>query len=217
MLSVGIGLLVYSCPEKHLAKHRLVLNLDKSFNSWLYTDTRLESGGEYFSPDAEHPGVYDSLPEGEYHFVIHTVFGDLQTDTIEHDANDTFCVRNRFSFPVKKKLLAEELSAAQKIVVVYTVNGCFCSETERNVFCKRGDRYIRLHNTEGDWPNVYDSSYCAISPVRGILNLEDSLVQDSVGYCSTTRQSIYIKAGEKIFIHHNWDPGLNMYGLFKGI
>ena len=208
------------CTTKNKISYRLSITLDSTFDFNLLDATALTSKnfisvkhGSDTTDTVSNISFYhwDSLIEGDYQFEISTIFGGKQL--IEFSLNkDTFIlVENKSRIEHVKLVDINSLKSIDTIEFAYVSHGCFHRYTLKTSLIKdKENNNYRLKSESGFGGEEVKTTDVKKSVSNEIIDSLFALQLSTIppptkpgklriGYCSTTTQHFYLKAGNQLF------------------
>lgn len=177
----------------------------------------------------------DSLANGEYSFIIKTIFSKKQIFTVSIFSDTIFYLKNQLGISKVELIEKRELLNADTIEIVYTIDGCFQSDFEKSTLIKgKSENIYSVHtistklNLEGN-PTEFRSRvgqfvidslfYLQTESIKQMKEANENAKKNGWPFSllgSTTVKRFYILVNHKAFFFT--DYGLkewNFYDSFR--
>lgn len=230
LLSVLTFLLSVACTDsKDTEKYSVKMYIDSTFIYRNVEAARLFNArfdkNTFLIEDSTENKYYflwDSLERGPYTLELDIMFGELPTLNFElsSDTAFSFSLPNRISKCDSLSLV--DLSAAKRIEIVKSVQGCFTSHYQSIIVKKeQGEKGLFIDVSSDTESGIYNNGFNKIDSVQYVDFLKDiykmdSSLQNDKFSISTVRKSIYILADDKLHeCIYNGSDGDSLFLHFK--
>lgn len=215
-------------------KHRLEITLDSTFDFnliehlTLVSEDSKSSPPKYFTSTARDVHIWNKLAEGNYSFIINTIFRKVHQVSFSLHSDTVIMLHNELEIEPVSLINKSELLQADSLELVFFSSGCFHHYYEKIYVQKlksENGRYILSSSHMYIGGELADTGIRIVPStlIEDILKLQSNSIKQSeeqakshVYYSSTTTNTIYLLVAGKLFQFddralHEWEE----YDLFK--